>query len=239
MKRLKSLLIGLFCLVATLPIIYTNNVYATDGYTITNSTNSITITKNDGSPFTQEEIEVTWTSSSYSNGYRESNVPLTSAFPCKVTVTDGNGVELGSVSKTPTDMPFAEAWPYRLLPPGNYCVGCNDGGTWDSRGFKNYAIYIWCSSTDIIPLKTTTSNSITITNHIPLAGVPNGTLSFRLLNPEFNANSYVQSNGNLMFVEFIHHLSTYSGCIVDTPTAKAMGFLLLRPLHCHKDFSFT
>ena len=28
MKRLKSLLIGLFCLVATLPIVYTNNVYA-------------------------------------------------------------------------------------------------------------------------------------------------------------------------------------------------------------------
>lgn len=26
---------------------------------------------------------------------------------------------------------------------------------------------------------------------------------------------------------------------VDTSTAKAMGFLFLRPLHCHKDFSFT
>ena len=26
---------------------------------------------------------------------------------------------------------------------------------------------------------------------------------------------------------------------VDTPTAKAMGFLFLRPLHCRKDFSFT
>ena len=25
----------------------------------------------------------------------------------------------------------------------------------------------------------------------------------------------------------------------DTPTAKAMGFLFLRPLHCRKDFSFT
>ena len=24
-----------------------------------------------------------------------------------------------------------------------------------------------------------------------------------------------------------------------TPTAKAMGFLFLRPLHCRKDFSFT
>lgn len=26
---------------------------------------------------------------------------------------------------------------------------------------------------------------------------------------------------------------------IDTPTAKAMGFLFLRPLHCRKDFSFT
>lgn len=26
---------------------------------------------------------------------------------------------------------------------------------------------------------------------------------------------------------------------VDTPTAKEMGFLFLRPLHCRKDFSFT
>ena len=26
---------------------------------------------------------------------------------------------------------------------------------------------------------------------------------------------------------------------LDTPTAKAMGFLFLRPLHCRKDFSFT
>lgn len=26
---------------------------------------------------------------------------------------------------------------------------------------------------------------------------------------------------------------------VDTPTAKAMEFLFLRPLHCRKDFSFT
>ena len=25
----------------------------------------------------------------------------------------------------------------------------------------------------------------------------------------------------------------------DTPTAKAVGFLLHRPLHCRKDFSFT
>lgn len=29
------------------------------------------------------------------------------------------------------------------------------------------------------------------------------------------------------------------GFSLDTPTAKAMGFLFLRPLHCRKDFSFT
>ena len=38
--------------------------------------------------------------------------------------------------------------------------------------------------------------------------------------------------------EHFHYARTKIA-IIDTPTAKAMGFLFLRPLHCHKDFSFT
>ena len=40
-------------------------------------------------------------------------------------------------------------------------------------------------------------------------------------------------------IKAIDYYQRFAYTELGTPTAKAMGFLFLRPLHCHKDFSFT
>ena len=65
------------------------------------------------------------------------------------------------------------------------------------------------------------------------------------LNDDENEQIILFQEKNILFYQNINNYQTIKEYIykhllsIDTPTAKAMGFLFLRPLHCRKDFSFT
>ena len=187
MKRLKSLLIGLFCLVATLPIVYTNNVYAEEKYTsetiyTANSYgtwNRVSFSDEGSSSYAHYTSDVTFSKtgidlSKYSQiaiscaraGYGDGSATIS----LNVTeLKDGTSVTrtLGTCTTNNTiviDVSQETGLAYISGSGSAHWYYKNQSGT------RVYDRYYY--------------QTVSVVGYIPLS-------------PQFNPNSYVQSNGNL------------------------------------------
>ena len=177
MKRIKSLLIGLFCLVATLPIVYTNNVYAsTKVMTVTNGT----VIEGDIAKRLLGFKINSWFGDHSTGHLTQCSMP-TASVTIKVKTLTGTTVAQNTVSGT------RNCWYHPT-----YCEETNQGS-----GGR------WCHSTsmDASPMASITNpGQQTYTIDYSYQNQAPSSIDITLLladSPIFQANSYVQSNGNL------------------------------------------
>ena len=210
MKHLKSLLIGLLCLVVTLPIIYTNNVYAA----------------NEGTPL----VVVGWGDVFGATTSFTTTHTKTARFE-HCAGEGGSGCTFGyQYAATYSDIIDISNYEYVIVNcnisgPGfshlstsvNLNVTDNDTST---SLFTNTTVGANISSLPIFS-KDVDSIKINMTGHvvsnghirhtaggtytdIPMKPVPSyiSVVGYGVSSPKFNNNSYVQSNGNLTPVKF-------------------------------------
>ena len=208
MKHLKSLLIGLLCLVVTLPIIYKNNVYAANEGTplvvvgwgnVSGATTSFTTTHTKTSHF------------DHCSGKGGSGC----TFGYQYAATYSDIIDISNYEYVIVNCNISGAGGSHLSTSVNLNVTDNDTST---SLFTNTTVGANISSLPIFS-KDVSSIKINMTGHVvsaghlrhtaggvvtatPMTPVPSyiSVVGYGVGSPKFNANSYVQSNGNLTHI---------------------------------------